>query len=88
MAFPQIGPFELIILLVIVLLIFGPGKLPQLGQQLGRGIRQFRKAQSEMDVTETSPQAKAAVKSETPATAATPTTGPTSVNEGTPPPRG
>lgn len=35
---------ELIILLVVILIIWGPGKLPSLGAGLGRGIREFRKA--------------------------------------------
>jgi len=37
-----IGPWELVIILFIVLLIFGAGKLPQLGSSLGRGIKNFR----------------------------------------------
>ena len=37
----SIGPLEIGIVLVIVLLIFGPKKLPQLGNSLGRGIRDF-----------------------------------------------
>jgi sec-independent protein translocase protein TatA len=39
---PNIGPTELIILLVIVLLIFGPKRLPGLGKQLGAGMREFK----------------------------------------------
>jgi sec-independent protein translocase protein TatA len=39
---PNIGPLELIILLAIVLLIFGPKRLPGLGRQLGRGMREFK----------------------------------------------
>lgn len=35
---------ELVIILVIVLVIFGPGKLPKLGKSLGRGISEFKKA--------------------------------------------
>jgi sec-independent protein translocase protein TatA len=38
----------LIILLVIVLIIWGPGKLPDLGSALGKGIREFRKASNEV----------------------------------------
>jgi sec-independent protein translocase protein TatA len=38
----------LIILLVIVLIIWGPGKLPDLGAALGKGIREFRKASNEV----------------------------------------
>ena len=40
--FPQIGVPELLIILLIVLFIFGVGKLPQIGRALGRGIREFR----------------------------------------------
>ena len=39
---PNIGPVEIIILLVIVLLIFGPKRLPDLGRSLGRGMREFK----------------------------------------------
>lgn len=38
------GMPELIIVLVLALVVFGPGKLPQLGQALGSGIRSFKKA--------------------------------------------
>src|SRR5829696_913416 len=41
-AVPNIGPTELIIVLVIVLLIFGPKRLPGLGRQLGGGMREFK----------------------------------------------
>lgn len=39
---PQIGPTELIIVLVIVLVIFGPKKLPGLGRSLGASMREFK----------------------------------------------
>jgi sec-independent protein translocase protein TatA len=39
---PNIGPLELIIVLVIVLVIFGPKRLPGLGRQLGGGMREFK----------------------------------------------
>ena len=39
---PNIGPMELIIVLVIVLMIFGPKRLPGLGRQLGSGMREFK----------------------------------------------
>ena len=44
-----IGWPELIILLVVVLIVFGPGKLGQLGAALGRSIRDFRKTSKEDD---------------------------------------
>src|SRR5881398_3666021 len=40
--------YELIIVLVIALVIFGPKRLPELGSSLGRGIREFRKATNEL----------------------------------------
>jgi sec-independent protein translocase protein TatA len=49
-----LGIAELIIILVIVVVIFGAGRLPELGEGLGRGIRNFRKqvkAPDEIDVT-------------------------------------
>ena len=46
----NIGPGELILILVIALVIFGPGKLPEIGQAVGKGIREFRRAAS--DVTD------------------------------------
>ncbi|HLT57725.1 MAG: twin-arginine translocase TatA/TatE family subunit [Limnochordales bacterium] len=41
-----IGATELIIILVLALIIFGPGKLPEVGKAIGRGIREFKKATS------------------------------------------
>jgi sec-independent protein translocase protein TatA len=43
---PNIGPVELIIILVIVILIFGAGRLAEIGGALGKSIREFRKASS------------------------------------------
>jgi sec-independent protein translocase protein TatA len=40
-------PMHLIIILVIVLIIFGPGKLPELGNSIGKAIRGFKKAMEE-----------------------------------------
>jgi len=37
-------PMHLILILLIVLIIFGPGKLPELGEGLGKSIREFKKA--------------------------------------------
>ncbi|MEJ2110192.1 MAG: twin-arginine translocase TatA/TatE family subunit [Acidobacteriota bacterium] len=42
MFLPSLGPMELIIILVIVILIFGVNKIPQLGKGLGEGIRNFK----------------------------------------------
>jgi TatA/E family protein of Tat protein translocase len=40
----SIGPAEIIIVLVLALLVFGPKRLPQMGKSLGKGVREFRKA--------------------------------------------
>jgi sec-independent protein translocase protein TatA len=45
---PMPGPVELIIILVIALLILGPGKLPDVGAALGKSIKEFRKASSDL----------------------------------------
>jgi sec-independent protein translocase protein TatA len=39
---PTPGPLEIIIVLIIVLVIFGPKRLPDLGRSLGRGMREFK----------------------------------------------
>ncbi len=40
-------PLHLIVILVIVLIIFGPGKLPELGKSLGHAVKSFKKAINE-----------------------------------------
>ncbi len=49
---PSLGVPELIIILFIILIIFGVGRLPELGGALGRSIREFRKATAEEEPTE------------------------------------
>ena len=45
---PNIGPVELVVILVIALLVIGPGKLPDVGSALGKSIREFRKAATDV----------------------------------------
>ena len=45
----RLGPTELIIILVIVLLVFGVGRIAQVGREMGTGIREFRKGLSGED---------------------------------------
>ncbi|MBN2705786.1 MAG: twin-arginine translocase TatA/TatE family subunit [Deltaproteobacteria bacterium] len=63
-----IGIPELVIILIIILIIFGTGKLPEIGGALGKGIRNFRKAShekpDEIDVTPENDKQKAADKNE------------------------
>ena len=46
---PNLGPTELIIILVIVIIIFGAGKLPEIGGALGKGIKEFKTATKDVD---------------------------------------
>jgi sec-independent protein translocase protein TatA len=46
---PSLGPTELIIILVLALVLFGAGKLADVGGALGKSIREFRKASNEED---------------------------------------
>ena len=41
---PNIGPLEIAVVLIVVLLVFGPKRLPDLGRSLGSGMRQFKDA--------------------------------------------
>ncbi|MGE5396351.1 MAG: twin-arginine translocase TatA/TatE family subunit [Chitinophagales bacterium] len=44
----NIGPWELILVLAIALIIFGPGKLPEMGKAIGRGLNEFKRASNEV----------------------------------------
>lgn len=52
------GVTELIIILVIVMVIFGAGKLPEIGAGLGKGIKNFKKATSDLDEIDVTPEKK------------------------------
>ena len=53
-----IGMPELIIILIIILIIFGAGKLPEIGSGIGKGIRNFKKATSDTPEELTPPEEK------------------------------
>jgi sec-independent protein translocase protein TatA len=57
--FGSLGFTELILILMIVLIIFGAGKLPQLGEGLGKAIKGFKKSVHEADAIEADAQAAA-----------------------------
>jgi sec-independent protein translocase protein TatA len=44
-----LGPMELVLILLVVLIIFGAGRIPEIGEGLGKGIRSFKRAVSEDD---------------------------------------
>jgi len=53
-----VGPTELVIILFIILVIFGAGKLPEIGGALGKGIKNFKKATREPDEIDITPSNK------------------------------
>lgn len=64
-----IHPLWIVLILVIVLIIFGPGRLPELGGAVGKAMREFRKATSEMtneitSATQSKPEPPAPTTSE------------------------
>jgi sec-independent protein translocase protein TatA len=74
MPFPNIGPGELILILIIALVVLGPGKLPDVAASLGKSVREFRKAAT--DVTDAAkldaPAPPPAAVAQTPAPAPNP----------------
>ena len=80
--FGPIGMPELIVIMVIALIIFGPRKLPELGRSLGRSLNEFKRASNELKHTldeeirleeqKTAEQKTAETRVEEPARAATP----------------
>lgn len=48
----NIGAPELLIILVLALIIFGPGRLPEVGSALGRTIREFRRSSNDVDISD------------------------------------
>jgi sec-independent protein translocase protein TatA len=61
---PNIGPLEIVIVLIIVLVIFGPKRLPDLGRSLGRGMREFKDSVTGKDKEELPPASEAEQKPE------------------------
>ncbi len=59
---PHLGPLEIVIILLIVVLLFGVGRIGRIGGELGRGIREFRKAVQ--DESSDKPGDKSAEKTE------------------------
>ena len=61
--FGRFGIWEIVLILVIILIIFGVGKLPQVGSALGKGLRAFKKGQSGEEEEEVvSPKPKKVVR--------------------------
>ena len=78
MPFPNIGAPELIIILIIALVVLGPGKLPDVASSLGKSVREFRKAATDVsDAGKLTPPAQAPAAAAP--TAAAPAVAPPSV---------
>ena len=60
----RLGPLEIGLILVIILIVFGVGKLPQVGGAIGKGIRSFKKAQSGEEEEEEKSKTQVAKKTE------------------------
>jgi sec-independent protein translocase protein TatA len=61
---PGIGFPELILILLIVLIVFGAGKLPQIGEALGKSIKNFKRASQGHDEIDVTPKRELDAKSE------------------------
>ena len=69
MPFGNIGPTELIFLMIFLLLIFGAKRLPELGSGLGKGIREFKKSMRDINTEIERPADDAQLKAAPPRTA-------------------
>lgn len=45
---PQLGPLEIVVVVLVALLVFGPKRLPEVGRQVGRGLREVKKLQEQV----------------------------------------
>jgi sec-independent protein translocase protein TatA len=59
---PNVGPLELVVVLIIALVIFGPKRLPELGRSMGKGIREFRSSISGKDKDDEEPSMPAEIE--------------------------
>jgi sec-independent protein translocase protein TatA len=55
-----IGPWEIAILLLVALLVFGPKRLPEMGRSIGKSLREFKQSVAGKDEDESVPELKAA----------------------------
>lgn len=64
--FKSFGPMEIGLVLLIILIVFGVGKLPQVGGAIGKGIREFRRASRGEEPQESKTDSKAQVQAQLP----------------------
>jgi sec-independent protein translocase protein TatA len=80
----DIGPFEALVILAVVMIVFGVGRLPEVGGAVGRAIREFRKASREEEPPRQLPEDQASSEAPAPTAAGpfTPQSGPFCTNCG------
>ncbi len=84
--FQSVGVWEILLLLLVLLLVFGPKRLPEMGRSLGRGMREFKDSITgqEIDLEQEHDEAAAALAQ--PATATAPQTAPQAATAAAPQP--
>ena len=56
---PNIGPMELVVILIILILLFGAKRIPDLAKSIGQGLKEFKKASQHPDKEDAKPDVKA-----------------------------
>jgi TatA/E family protein of Tat protein translocase len=80
----SLGPPEILVILVIALLVFGPTRLPEVGRQIGKGVRELRNFQSSLRTDLEDVMAEDASEGTEPAPTLPPVTAPPDGTEGVP----
>ena len=85
--FSSIGPFELLLILVVALVIFGPKKLPEIGKAVGQAIRSFREQSQKLTDELTLDASEQRPRAEAPSASVPPPQPPKPAEPESPPPR-
>lgn len=74
--FPSLGPWEILLVLFVVLLFFGAKRLPEIGSALGKGIREFKRSVKEIESELQAPLEEPRRSTQVPSSAAAGSVGP------------